>query len=324
MLYQMVLPSQQAMHTPDGLLSLPIVILMWVISAATLWYATRKVDFRSKKMPILAMVAAFVFAAQMFNFPIAGGTSGHLLGGALIAIVFGPWEAVIAMASVIAIQGLVFQDGGLLAMGANIFNMGIATSMVGYGGYLFLKRFLKSSHAALFISAWLSVVVAATFASIELWLSGAVPLGVVVPTMVGVHSLIGIGEGIISVAAYSVLVKGVVAIDADKDEIVPADKRWGWYGLAMIVFALAFAPFASTYPDGLEAFADKTGLSKLARPAPYHIFPDYTVVGLHGAVSTIAAGVIGVILVFGALFAVYYTHARLRQNGATTADTDNK
>ena len=154
-------------------------------------------------IPMMGVMAAFIFAAQMINFPVAGGTSGHFLGGALAAIMLGPWASMLVMTSVIAVQALVFQDGGLIAMGANIFNMGLITAIIGYGFYQ-LSRNRSRTLQVLTIGAgaWLSVLAGALGTSLQLWLSGTSTLNVVLPAMLGVHVLIGIGEALITVAAF--------------------------------------------------------------------------------------------------------------------------
>lgn len=121
------------MHIPDGFLSLSVSIICWAITASVVGAAISKTNkaLGEKQIPLMGVMAAFIFAAQMINFPVAGGTSGHLLGGALAAIVLGPWAGMLVMTSVIAVQALLFQDGGLVVMGANILNMGLATAAVG-------------------------------------------------------------------------------------------------------------------------------------------------------------------------------------------------
>jgi cobalt/nickel transport system permease protein len=198
-----------AMHIPDGFLSTPVAVAGYVVTAIFIALAVRIVSRRmsEKAVPLMGVLAAFIFAAQMINFPVAGGTSGHLLGGTLVAILLGPWAAVFAMASVISVQCLVFQDGGLGALGANIFNMGIFTAFVGYGIYAtVLKVFPGKPNARLvgaFAGAWISVMLAATVTSFELAISDTSPLDVALPAMLGVHALIGIGEGLITVAAVA-------------------------------------------------------------------------------------------------------------------------
>ncbi len=160
-------------------------------------------------MPLMGVLAAFIFAAQMLNFPIAGGTSGHLIGAALAAILLGPWAAVLIMSCVLIAQCLIFQDGGLLALGANIFNMGIVASFSSYYLYRLVTRLAGDSRngklAGGSVGAWVSVFLAATFCAIELAVSGASPMRVVLPAMAGLHALIGIGEGLITGVVLSLL-----------------------------------------------------------------------------------------------------------------------
>ncbi|MBU0613621.1 energy-coupling factor ABC transporter permease [Patescibacteria group bacterium] len=148
----------------------------------------------------MATVASFIFAAQMINFPIADGTSGHLLGGVLAAVLLGPLEGLIVVSAVLVIQSLLFADGGLVALGANIFNMGVIGTIAGYYIYTLLKKYLKHKLPSVFIAAWLSVSLASIGASAELALSNTIAFSAVFPAMVGVHALIGIGEGMITLA----------------------------------------------------------------------------------------------------------------------------
>jgi len=199
------------MHIPDGFVSTTTAAATWAISAGGVGYAVRRVnrEIKERQVPLMGVSAAFIFAAQMMNFPVAGGTSGHLLGGALVAILLGPWAATLVLTSVLAVQALVFQDGGLLALGANIFNMAIVGVFIGWGVYVTLKRVLGDGPWATMVSgfaaSWLSVVVASVVAAIELAVSGTSPLGVALPAMGMVHMLIGIGEGLITVAVLAFL-----------------------------------------------------------------------------------------------------------------------
>lgn len=150
----------------------------------------------------LAALAAFIFAAQMFNFPISSGTSGHLIGAVLVAAVAGPWAATVVMAAVLIVQCVLFGDGGYFSLGANIFNMGIVAVWAGWFFYRGLGRGSAfSRYAAAFIASWVSVITAASAASIEIAFSGTVPLEAVLPAMVLGHTTIGVGEGLITVAA---------------------------------------------------------------------------------------------------------------------------
>lgn len=204
-------PDPPAMHIPDGFVSGEVSVIGYLVTGLILGFAVRYATTRmgEKAAPLMGVLAAFIFAAQMINFPVAGGTSGHLLGGTLAAILLGPWAAAIAMASVISVQALVFQDGGIAAMGVNIFNMGIFTAFIGYGLYRGLGRVLPATPSArlgvTFAAAWISVMCAATLCSIELAISGTSPLDVALPAMLGVHAFIGIGEGLITAGAVALV-----------------------------------------------------------------------------------------------------------------------
>ncbi|MCX6011357.1 MAG: energy-coupling factor ABC transporter permease [Chloroflexi bacterium] len=192
------------MHIPDGFLNTATVATTCVVSAGGIGGAVRMVGKKlgEKQVPLMGILAAFIFAAQMLNFPVAGGTSGHVIGAALVAILLGPWAAVLIMSCVLIAQSLIFQDGGLLALGANIFNMGIVASFSGYYIYKLVTWLAGANHRGTliggFVAAWFSVFLASIFCAIELAVSGSSPFGVVLPAMAGVHALIGIGEGLIT------------------------------------------------------------------------------------------------------------------------------
>ncbi|MDI6814932.1 MAG: cobalt transporter CbiM [Dehalococcoidales bacterium] len=197
------------MHIPDGFLSVATVASTYVVSAGGIGNAIRVANKKlgEKHVPLMGVLAAFIFAAQMLNFPIAGGTSGHLIGAALAAILLGPWAAVLIMSCVLIVQCLIFQDGGLLALGANIFNMGIIAGFSSYYLYRGVTSFLGNNRRGKLIggliAAWGSVFLASIACAIELAVSGASPLAVVLPAMAGFHALIGIGEGLITAAVLS-------------------------------------------------------------------------------------------------------------------------
>jgi cobalt/nickel transport system permease protein len=197
------------MHIPDGFLSLATAATTYAISVGGIAYAVRRTnqELEEKQVPLMGVMAAFIFAAQMLNFPVAGGTSGHLIGGALAAILLGPWAGMLVMTCVLAVQALVFQDGGLVALGANIFNMALIGCLVGYYLYGGLQRLLGSrpwsTMVSGFMAAWASVFLAALACALELALSGTSPLAVALPAMGGIHLLIGIGEGLITAAALA-------------------------------------------------------------------------------------------------------------------------
>jgi len=196
------------MHIPDGFLNVQVSSVSAAITAVGLGVAVKRVrkKFSDKTIPIMGVLAAFIFAAQMFNFPVAGGTSGHLIGAVLAAVIVGPMAASIIMAVVLIVQCILFQDGGLLSLGANILNMGIIGSWVGWAVYASTAKFNSNEwmwRFAVFFGAWVSVVAAATICSLELALSGTIPIGVCLPAMVGVHVLIGAVEGLITVMVLS-------------------------------------------------------------------------------------------------------------------------
>ncbi|MGR3310633.1 MAG: energy-coupling factor ABC transporter permease [Candidatus Brocadiales bacterium] len=200
------------MHLPDGFLAAKVWIPMMGISAVTVTAAVMIANRRltESHIPILGVLSAFVFAAQMLNFPVAGGTSGHFMGTTLIAILVGPWAAVLVMTTILLVQCFVFQDGGLTALGANIFNMGVVAGFVGY--YLFYAvRSLIGNSKGFFISAgigaWFSIIASSGCCAFELVLSGTVPLKVALIAMVGTHTIIGVVEGLITFAALSFIMK---------------------------------------------------------------------------------------------------------------------
>lgn len=197
------------MHIPDGLLDPKTLVGTAAIAAAGVAYAARRVrqDLDSRHLPRVAVLTAFIFAAQMLNFPIFGGTSGHLMGGALASVLFGPWVSVVVMTTVVAVQALAFQDGGIAALGANLVNMALVSPLVGYAVYRALGALHRSRAgwlAAVFLSGMLSVVAAALFGAVELALSGVAPLPAAAALLGFWHLFIGVGEGVITaaVAAY--------------------------------------------------------------------------------------------------------------------------
>jgi cobalt/nickel transport system permease protein len=201
------------MHIPDGFLSNGINAATFVISAGACTYGVKRVNrnFGEREVPLMGVTAAFIFAAQMINFPVAGGTSGHFLGAVFSSVLLGPWASLLIMTIVLAVQCLGFADGGLTAIGSNIFNMGVIGALGGYVTFLLvytlLQKTRKGFFIALAISSWLSVVMGASAAAIELAISGTSPLKVALPAMAGIHAIIGIGESIITTTAVSLILK---------------------------------------------------------------------------------------------------------------------
>ena len=198
-----------ALHIPDGFLSAGVALACGVLAVAAVAYGLRvaNVELDEARVPLLGVLAAFIFAAQMLNFPIAGGTSGHFLGATLAAVLLGPWLACLVMAVVIAVQAFAFADGGISALGANVLNMGVLGALL--AGFLVLGAMKVLPHTrpafigVVGVVSWLAVMAGAGATSAELALSDTIPLGTSLPAMLGVHSLIGIGEAIITVAAVS-------------------------------------------------------------------------------------------------------------------------
>lgn len=192
------------MHIPDGFLSAPVCASTWAASALALGWSSKKLSLslHEKMVPLMGVMSAFLFAGQMLNFPVPGGTSGHLLGGMLAAVLLGPYAAVVVLSCVLIIQCLVFQDGGISALGANILNMSLTGTL---GGYLFFRLIYRifacgrGFLAAVAIASWLSVELSALSCSFELALSGTVSLKPVITAMAGVHAFIGLGEAITTV-----------------------------------------------------------------------------------------------------------------------------
>jgi len=199
------------MHIPDGFLNVATAVATSVLSVGGVSYSVKEANKKvgERQVPLMGVMAAFIFAAQMLNFPVMGGTSGHLIGGALPAILLGPWAGTLIMACVLIVQCLLFQDGGVTALGANIFNMGLVASFVGYYLYRVVSALMgegrTSTLVGSFVGGWASVLVVSVVCAIELAVSGRFPLGVALPAMAGVHALIGIGEGLITAVALGFL-----------------------------------------------------------------------------------------------------------------------
>jgi cobalt/nickel transport system permease protein len=301
-----------AMHIPDGFLSTAISIVGWLIALIMIGIAIRltRHQLGERQVPMMGLLAAFIFAAQAINFPVAAGTSGHLLGGTLAAIVMGPWAATLIMTAVIATQGLLFQDGGLLVMGWNILNMGVFTAFTGYAVYVLMRRLMgegaRSRFVAAFVGAWLSVEVGAIATAFELAASGTSPLSLGLPAMASVHALIGLGEGIITTGAIALLQASRPKV-LEAGETAPGRKGASFVAVGLVVALIVamFSPLASGSPDGLEAVAEREGFLDRALEPFYELLPDYSLPFVHNeAVTTILAVVVGTVIVFGVAWAI--------------------
>ncbi len=199
------------MHIPDGFLDAKTWATLGAVSAVAVGAAIRRSGAKADEhtVPMMGVVAAFIFAAQMLNFPVAGGTSGHFLGGVLAAILLGPARGFLVMTTVLIVQALLFGDGGITALGANVFNMALIGSAGGFLIYRAAQRLFGRKHLAFpaFVAGWASVVLAAVACAFELAFSGTVPLSVVLPAMAGIHAVIGLGEGAITAGALALVAR---------------------------------------------------------------------------------------------------------------------
>lgn len=192
------------MHIPDGFLDTKTVIIFNLISSGFIGYGLSKIGRRrdaEKSIPLMGVTAAFIFSAQMLNFPVLGGTSGHFMGSTLASILLGPFTGSIIMTIVLILQAFLFQDGGVLTLGANVFNIGIIGSFTGFFLYIIFKKIIKNEKGLFiggFIGSWFATVLASISCSFQLAISGTSPINIALPSMALIHILIGIGEGIIT------------------------------------------------------------------------------------------------------------------------------
>jgi cobalt/nickel transport system permease protein len=302
----MLFSTVHPMHLPDGFLSVIVSIILWIVSTGLIAIALRKVknELGDREVPLMGVLAAAIFAGQMLNFSVTGGTSGHLLGAAIATILLGPWTAVLVMTCVVSVQALLFQDGGVLALGANIFNMGIVGVFVSYAVFNLVQNiFVKYKWGLIasgFIAAWTSIFIASLACALELSFSGTSPANISIPAMGAIHALIGVGEGMITVGALAFL--SATRKDLFQKTAPSASSNKGiLIGGSVIALALAIlSPLASSHPDGLEWVAEQKGFLDVAKGAFYNIMPDYAVPGISDPnLATIAAGILGAIIVFG-------------------------
>ena len=312
-----MLYSTVQMHIPDGFLSVAVSIILWVVSVITIGYALRRVsaDLGERQVPLMGVLAAAIFAGQMLNFTVIGGTSGHLMGAALATILLGPWAAILVMTCVVAVQALIFQDGGLLALGGNIFNMGIIGVAVAYMAYNTLRRLTGERRWGLFasgfIAAWLSIEVAALAVALQLALSNTSPANIAIPTMAGIHALIGIGEGLITVGALAFIVSTRPDLLKSGEGRVAGGKLVWVAGLLLALLLAVASPLASANPDGLEWVAEQQNFLDRAEGPLFNLIPDYVVPGVSNeAMATILAGILGTLIVFGAALGIAYARRR--------------
>ncbi|MFI8928660.1 energy-coupling factor ABC transporter permease [Streptomyces sp. NPDC053474] len=343
------------MHVPDGFINAPVSAAAGVAAAGAVAVALRgaRRELDERTAPLGGLVAAFIFAVQMLNFPVAAGTSGHLLGGALAAILVGPYTGVLCVSVVLLMQGVLFADGGLTALGVNITVMAVVTTLVAYAVFRGLAKVLprgrRSLTAAAFTAALLSVPAAAAAFTLIYAVGGTtdVPIGKVATAMIGVHVLIGVGEAAITaltvgavIAVRPDLVHGARGLTAplklrvggalvDAPAAVPAPaarshrKLWAAGLVASLVLAGFVSFYASTNPDGLEKVAHDKGIDRkeeehAAKDSPFF---DYSVEGITDTrLSGGLAGVIGVGVTVVAGTGVFWAVRRRRAPYADQAD----
>jgi len=285
------------MHVPDHMLNGPICPVTAVVSTVGIATATY-FALKSKEKPTalqLGGIGSLIFAAQMMNYPIQNGTSGHLIGSTLAVALLGWPFGVLVMTIVLLIQTLIFSDGGLTVLGANVLNMAIIGSICGGIAH---KLFLQNEkikpiikYTSLGIASWLSVILAALACSLELSFAGVIPILKVLPAMLGIHALIGIGEALITIAVYMLLSSKKITDSKKTSFIIPL--------LMSGVIGLILSPFASGFPDGLEWIAEKYTFLHESTPAFTGLMPDYTIPIIKNEIlSTALAGISGVIITF--------------------------
>ena len=295
------------MHIPDGFLDVKTAVATGVLGAAGVGVALRlaRRHLPAQRVPLLGLAAAFVFAAQMINFPVAGGTSGHLIGGVLVGVLLGPSVSVIVIASVLIVQCLMFADGGITALGANIFNMGVVGGVGGWAVFYVVSRAVKGMFGCVLAAAfagWCSTVLASVACAGELAASGTVGWSVALPAMAGVHMLIGVGEGIITALV-------LVAVGRARPELLAREAATEasfrsmvvYGGLVALGIALFASPFASEWPDGLDRTAVALGFGERAvAPIVAPPLPGYEMPGIQwSGLATSIAGAAGTAVVFG-------------------------
>ena len=323
------------MHLPDGLLNPATIIVLWVIVIITMiigYYKIGKIfekEDSEKIVPYIGVLAAVIFAFQFVNYPVPGGTSGHLIGGTLIAVILGPWASVIILFLVLVVQSL-FGDGGILALGANTFNMGIIAGIFGFYIVMFIVKILNKTSIrkelkltiGTAIGAYISIVLAAFICGIELSISGAVPLEIAIPAMVYWHLLIGFGEAIISaliifyicrvkpdiIMTESIMMNKVVTINISKYKR-PIASILAVIATLIVMIAVGFTiGILSGAPDGLErVLIDQNGESWLDNlTSPW-------VPLLNWITSDYGAAILGIAITVLVMVSIFYTIIRYKK-----------
>lgn len=299
------------MHLPDGFLDTPTAVASAAAAAGGVAIALREVreTIPPRRMPLLGLSAAFIFAAQMLNFPVVGGTSGHLMGGVLAAVLLGPGGAILVLTCVLIVQCLMFADGGLLALGANVFNIAIVSVGVGWGVFRLVRRAVpmearRSTVFAAAFAGWCSTVAASIACAGELALSGTAPWSLTFPAMANIHMVIGVGEGVITALVLHAVMRARPDLLGASSDTGGRHRSFAYLTLVTAGLVVFVAPFASPWPDGLSRVAAQLGFDHLAAgPAAPAPFPGYAVpfVGSPSG-ATALAGLVGALLAFAAAY----------------------
>ncbi len=299
------------MHIPDGMLDTKTVAATWIAAVPALAWAARRVRnaLSDGRLVLMAVLSGLVFALQMLNFPVAGGTSGHFAGGALTAILLGPWAAMLVVTSVLLVQAFVFGDGGVTALGANIVNMAIVAPIVGWWVYSLAVRVSDTRAgriAGAFVGGWAACLAAAVGAALMVWASGATLLVPVVGAMAFWHAIIGVGEGLVTAG----LIAYVFAVRPDLMRADAQVLRPRTLALSLCVLALGAAGLsflASARPDGLQRVAETLGFGGTGQPvlaaAPLagYLVPGMTNQALAGVLAALAGVLVAGALAYAAL-----------------------
>jgi cobalt/nickel transport system permease protein len=303
------------MHIPDGFLTDPVCTVCTLASAGSIGYGfarSREAD-SSRWAALMAVTGAGIFAAQMVNFPIDSGTSGHVIGAALAAIVLGPWRGMLTMAIALSVQCFVFGDGGTRALGANLLNMAVVAPLVASALYALIARRVSGANGKLLgagAAAFGAVLASAAMCSLELAVSGTYGFTQVFAAMIGAHLVIALAEA----AMTMTIVAAALAMLAEDRVLSTRGVMVGGLALAVVV-AGVLAPVASLNPDGLERVAVDLSFADLATGS-WAIAPDYAAPGIAWPALAVAiAGIGGALFVFATTYTIGRTaKARVRKH----------